>query len=91
MDQGLAAGIAMALVIAALAGLSTGVGVGVFRVHPLIMTLGMSLVVLGLANAGRSSWSSRLGRAPRACARSGPARSCGLIPYSFLVFVPLAG
>ena len=23
---------------------------GVFRVHPLIMTLGMSLVVLGLAN-----------------------------------------
>ena len=32
------------------AGLVTGVGVGVFRVHPLIMTLGMSLVVLGLAN-----------------------------------------
>ena len=29
---------------------STGIGVGVFRVHPLIMTLGMSLVVLGLAN-----------------------------------------
>ena len=34
----------------ALAGLITGIGVGVFRVHPLIMTLGMSLVVLGLAN-----------------------------------------
>ena len=33
-----------------LAGLITGIGVGVFRVHPLIMTLGMSLVVLGLAN-----------------------------------------
>ena len=31
-------------------GLVTGIGVGVFRVHPLIMTLGMSLVVLGLAN-----------------------------------------
>ena len=28
----------------------TGIGVGVFRVHPLIMTLGMGLVVLGLAN-----------------------------------------
>ena len=33
-----------------LAGLVNGIGVGVFRVHPLIMTLGMSLVVLGLAN-----------------------------------------
>ena len=40
----------VALVAAGLAGLVTGVGVGVFRVHPLIMTLGMSLVVLGLAN-----------------------------------------
>ncbi len=28
-------------------GLVNGIGVGVFRVHPLIMTLGMSLVVLG--------------------------------------------
>jgi len=43
-------GIVVALVAAALAGLVTGIGVGVFRVHPLIMTLGMSLVVLGLAN-----------------------------------------
>ena len=42
--------IVVALVAAALAGLVTGIGVGVFRVHPLIMTLGMSLVVLGLAN-----------------------------------------
>src|ERR1035437_6714006 len=47
---GLPAAIAVALVAAAFAGLVTGIGVGVFRVHPLIMTLGMSLVVLGLAN-----------------------------------------
>src|SRR4029079_8352329 len=33
--------------IALLSGLITGVGIGVFKVHPLIMTLGMSLVVLG--------------------------------------------
>ena len=47
---GTPAGIVVALVAAALAGLVTGIGVGVFRVHPLIMTLGMGLVVLGLAN-----------------------------------------
>jgi ribose transport system permease protein len=47
---GVVEGIAVALVAAALAGLLNGIGVGVFRVHPLIMTLGMSFVVLGLAN-----------------------------------------
>ena len=31
-------------------GLVNGIGVGVFKVHPLIMTLGLGLVVLGLMN-----------------------------------------
>src|SRR5262249_32042241 len=47
---GAAQGILVALAAAALAGLISGIGIGVFRVHPLIMTLGMSFVVLGLAN-----------------------------------------
>ena len=57
---------------AAWSALVTGIGVGVFRVHPLIMTLGMGLVVLGLANvwqlamvqtgAGVSPESGRSGR-----------------------------
>ena len=54
-DQGLPAAILVALVAAALAGLINGIGVGVFRVHPLIMTLGMGLVVLGLANVWQLS------------------------------------
>ena len=33
---------------AVIAGLVNGIGVGVFKVHPLIMTLGIGLVVLGL-------------------------------------------
>ncbi len=49
-DAGVPGALVIALVVAALAGLITGVGVGVFRVHPLIMTLGMSFVVLGFAN-----------------------------------------
>ena len=47
---GLGAAILVALAAATLAGLISGIGVGVFRVHPLIMTLGIGLVVLGLAN-----------------------------------------
>ena len=46
-EQGPFAAIAIGLVAAALAGLVNGVGIGVFKVHPLIMTLGMGLVLLG--------------------------------------------
>ncbi len=42
--------IVLALAAAGLAGLANGIGVGIFKVHPLIMTLGISLVVLGLMN-----------------------------------------
>ena len=38
----------LGLAAAAVAGIVNGVGIGVFRVHPLIMTLGTGLVVLGL-------------------------------------------
>jgi ribose transport system permease protein len=48
---GLEVGLVVALVAATLAGLLTGIGVGIFRVHPLIMSLGVSFIVLGLANA----------------------------------------
>ena len=37
--------------IAVLIGVVNGIGVGVFRVHPLIMTLGMGLVIFGASNA----------------------------------------
>ena len=41
----------VALLLAVLIGAVNGIGVGVFRVHPLIMTLGVSLIILGAANA----------------------------------------
>ncbi|MBA3236013.1 MAG: ABC transporter permease, partial [Chloroflexi bacterium] len=42
--------IALALMAALIAGVANGIGVGVFKVHPLIMTLGIGLVILGLMN-----------------------------------------
>jgi ribose transport system permease protein len=87
---GLAAGIAIALVIAALAGLLTGIGVGVFRVHPLIMTLGMSLVVLGLANVWQIVMVQTGSGVPAGLRTLGTGTFLGVIPYSFAVFVPVA-
>ena len=69
----------------------TGIGVGVFRVHPLIMTLGMSLVVLGLANVWQlqmvQTGSGVPGLAAVARVRHDSHR---VVPNSLLVFVPVA-
>ena len=87
--QGLVVAILAALLLAAAAGLVTGIGVGVFRVHPLIMTLGMSLVVLGLANVWQLVMVQTGAGVPE------PLRWIGvglweIVPYSLLIFVPLA-
>jgi ribose transport system permease protein len=46
--NGAAIAILLGLVVGAIAGAANGVGVGVFRVNPLIMTLGMAGILLGL-------------------------------------------
>ena len=83
-------GIAIALVAAVLVGLVTGIGVGVFRVHPLIMTLGMSLVVLGLANVWQIQMVQSGTRVPSELRWLGSQLFLDTVPYSLLVFVPVA-
>ncbi len=86
---GLPAAIAVPLAVAALAGLITGIGVGLFRVHPLIMTLGISFVVLGLSNVWQLQMvQTGAGVAP-ALRTLGSATLFDLVPLSFLVFVPV--
>jgi ribose transport system permease protein len=87
---GLPFAIAVALAVAALAGLLSGIGVGVFRVHPLIMTLGMSLVVLGFANVWQLQMVQTGAGVPDLFRWLGSSLSMGIVPNSLLVFVPLA-
>jgi ribose transport system permease protein len=89
-NVGLGPAIAIALAAAALAGIATGVGVGVFRVHPLIMTLGMSLVVLGLANVWQLQMVQTGAGVPAEFRTLGSGTQLGIAPNSLLVFVPLA-
>ncbi|MEP6640220.1 MAG: ABC transporter permease, partial [Chloroflexota bacterium] len=49
-SQGPVVAVLLAVVAAIIAGIVNGVGIGVFKVHPLIMTLGIGLVILGLMN-----------------------------------------
>lgn len=87
---GLGVAIIVALVIAALAGLVTGVGVGVFQVHPLIMTLGMSLVVLGLANVWQLMMVQTGSGVPGVFRWLGSGTEFLFLPNSLLVFLPMA-
>lgn len=87
---GLPVAIIVPLGVAALVGLITGIGVGVFRVHPLIMTLGMSLVVLGLANVWQLEMVQTGAGVPPELRTLGSGTFLDVVPLSLLVFVPLA-
>lgn len=89
-DTGLVVAILIALAVSALVGLVNGIGSGVFRVHPLIMTLGMSLVVLGLANVWQLVRVQTGSGVPAEFRQLGANMISGFIPLSLLLFVPLA-
>jgi ribose transport system permease protein len=88
--QGPVVAIVLALVAAAIAGLVNGIGIGVFKVHPLIMTLGMSLVVLGLMSVYQLVMVQSGVQIPEAIQWLGSGISFGFVPNSIVVFVPLA-
>lgn len=88
--QGFWVAILIALIAAGLAGLLTGIGVGVFRVHPLIMSLGMSFVVLGLANVWQIQMVQTGAGVPDELRWLGAGMSVEVLPNSLIVFVPLA-
>ncbi len=82
--------IVVALAVAGIAGLISGIGVGIFRVHPLIMTLGMGLVVLGVANVWQLQMVQTGSGVPDELRTLGVSLLGDVVPYSLVVFVPLA-
>ena len=88
-EHGPYAAIAIALAVCAIAGVVNGIGVGIFRVHPLIMTLAMSLVVLGAVTVYQRFVVAVGARTPDLVAWLGGGNTGG-VPNSLLLFVPLA-
>ena len=88
--QGPLVAITLAFVAAALAGLVTGIGVGVFKVHPLIMTLGMSLVVLGLMSVYQLAMVQSGVVIPPVVGALGAGTTLEFLPNNLVVFVPIA-
>jgi ribose transport system permease protein len=86
-DPGLA--IVIALIPALLIGLANGIGIGVFRVHPLIMTLGTSLIGTGCLLVYQRSVIASGAKVPEALAWLATGVSYGF-PNALLLFVPVA-
>ena len=89
-DTGLPTAILIALTVSAIVGLVNGIGAGVFKVHPLIMTLGMSLVVLGLANVWQVMRVQTGSGVPTEFRQLGANMFFGFVPVNLILFIPLA-
>jgi ribose transport system permease protein len=89
-SQGAIAAVVIGLAAAALAGAANGVGIGVFKVHPLIMTLGTGLFVLGLMAAYQLAMNNAGTELPDAIVWLGQGLDLGGMPNSLVVFVPIA-
>lgn len=88
-QHGLALGVAIALLPAVLIGLANGIGVGLFRVHPLIMTLGTSLVGIGCLQVYQRTVIATGTKVPAFLAWLGTGVTAG-VPHALLLFIPLA-
>jgi ribose transport system permease protein len=86
--HGPAAAIVAALVIGLAIGLVNGIGVAVFRVNALIMTLGVSAITLGLLTVQAQKQFTSL--VPNFVATLGSQRFLTYVPYDLLVWAPIA-
>jgi ribose transport system permease protein len=84
-----AVAILISLVPALLIGLANGIGVGVFRVHPLIMTLGTSLIGFGVLQVYQRYVIASGSIVPDFLTWLGTGLTWG-VPNALVLFVPLA-
>ena len=86
--HGAATAILVALAVGLLIGLVNGIGVAVFRVNALIMTLGVSTITLGLLTVQAQKQFTSL--VPDFVVTLGSQRFLTYIPYDLLVWAPIA-
>ncbi|MDX2380159.1 MAG: ABC transporter permease [Acidimicrobiia bacterium] len=87
-SSGAAIAIAAGLLVGLLAGSANGVGVGVFNVNPLIMTLAMAAILLGLFTAWTQTWlQGSTAVAPFIKELGGGSFFGNRVPYNVIVWI----
>lgn len=90
-DGGSAGAIAAGLLVGVVVGLVNGLAIGVFKVNPLIMTLGMSGILTGLLTVGSQSFLSGATRMSKLVLELGGGTIVGPIPWNLVVWLVLGG
>ena len=89
VDHDPALAFAVSLLPAVLIGLANGIGIGIFRVHPLIMTLGTGLIGTGFLQVYQRTVIATGSAIPAGLSWLGTGLTYG-IPNALILFVPLA-
>lgn len=87
-SHGAAASIVAAVVVGLIVGIANGIGIAIFRVNPLIMTLGVSTITLGVLTVEAQQQFTSL--VPGLVATIGSGRFLHYVPYDLLVWAPIA-
>ena len=90
-SRGTATALAIAVLVGLVVGLVNGVGVGIFRVNPLIMTLGMASIVSGYLTVSAQSFVTGVPLVPEFVRELAVGNLIGeAIPKSLLLWAPVA-
>jgi ribose transport system permease protein len=90
-SRGTGTALAIALLVGLVVGLVNGVGVGIFRVNPLIMTLGMASIVSGYLTVSAQSFVTGVPLVPDFVRELAVGNLIGAaVPKSLLLWVPVA-
>jgi ribose transport system permease protein len=90
-SRGTATALAIAVLVGLVVGLINGVGVGIFRVNPLIMTLGMASIVSGYLTVSAQSFVTGVPLVPDFVRQLAVGNLIGeAVPKSLLLWVPVA-
>lgn len=90
-SRGTTAALAIAVLVGLVVGLINGIGVGVFRVNPLIMTLGMASIVSGYLTVSAQSFVTGVPLVPDFVRELAVGELIGnAIPKSLLLWIPVA-
>jgi len=90
-SRGTAAALGIAILVGLIVGFINGVGIGVFRVNPLIMTLGMASIVSGYLTVSAQSFVTGVPLVPDFVRELAVGNLIGAaIPKSLLLWVPVA-
>jgi ribose transport system permease protein len=89
-SQGTATSVLVALLLGLVIGLINGIGIGIFAVQPLIMTLGMQGIIVGALTVFSMSFTSGVPLVPNAVRQLGSGTILGYVPVNLLLWAPLS-